>query len=48
RWARRKYKALHRRKRRISQWLDKMRTVVPRLFHHWRVTGQQGWITGAV
>ncbi|MBN0537829.1 group II intron reverse transcriptase/maturase, partial [Pseudomonas aeruginosa] len=42
RWARRKYKALHRRKRRISQWLDKMRTVVPRLFHNWRVTGQQG------
>ena len=25
-----------------------LRTVVPRLFHHWRVTGQQGWITGAV
>lgn len=48
RWARRKYKALHRHKRRISQWLDKMRTVAPRLFHHWRVVGQQGWITGAV
>jgi hypothetical protein len=48
RWARRKYKALHRRKRRGSRWVEKMRMAAPRLFHHWRVAGQQGWITGAV
>jgi len=41
RWARRKYKALHRRKRASAGWLDKMRAAAPSLFHHWRVAGQQ-------
>jgi len=39
RWARRKFKALSRRRRRSVEWLRKMRGVDPRLFHHWRVIG---------
>ncbi|GAD24546.1 group II intron reverse transcriptase/maturase [Acidovorax sp. MR-S7] len=41
RWARRKYKALHRGKRASAEWLDKMQAVAPMLFHHWRVSGPQ-------
>jgi RNA-directed DNA polymerase len=41
RWARRKFKALHGRKRRSAEWLDKMRAATPLLFHHWRVAGHQ-------
>ncbi|HEX7325746.1 MAG TPA: group II intron maturase-specific domain-containing protein [Rhodanobacteraceae bacterium] len=41
RWARRKYKALHRRKRASAEWLGKMRTAMPLLFDHWRVAGPQ-------
>lgn len=41
RWARRKYKALHRRKRASAEWLDKMQAAAPPLFHHWRVAGSQ-------
>ena len=41
RWAGRKYKILHGRKRRISQWLDTVQTAAPRLFYHWQVTEQQ-------
>ena len=41
RWARRKYKALQRRKRASARWLDKMRAALPSLFHHWRVAGPQ-------
>ena len=41
RWARRKYKALHRRKRASAGWLDKMRAAAPLLFQHWRVAGPQ-------
>ncbi|MCS4066568.1 hypothetical protein M2413_005577 [Pseudomonas putida] len=41
RWAGRKYKILHGRKRRISQWLDTVHTTAPRLFYHWQVTEQQ-------
>lgn len=41
RWARRKYKTLHGRKRPSAEWLDKIRAENPRLFYHWRVTGQQ-------
>lgn len=37
RWARRKYKALHRRKVASAGWLDKMRASAPLLFRHWRV-----------
>jgi len=39
RWARRKYKALSGRKRGSVQWLRKMKDAEPKLFHHWRVTG---------
>jgi hypothetical protein len=41
RWARRKYKALNRRKRASVGWLDKMRAAAPLLFQHWRVAGPQ-------
>jgi RNA-directed DNA polymerase len=41
RWARRKYKALHRRKAASAGWLDKMQGTTPLLFHHWRVAGTQ-------
>ncbi|WP_376991218.1 reverse transcriptase domain-containing protein [Cupriavidus pinatubonensis] len=40
RWARRKYKGLHRRKRRSAEWLDRMRRTNPTLFAHWRVVTQ--------
>ncbi len=40
RWARRKYKGLHRRKRRSADWLDRMRRTNPMLFAHWRVVTQ--------
>jgi hypothetical protein len=38
RLARRKYKALHRRKRASARWLDKMRAAAPLLFQHWQRT----------
>ncbi|MGB6113547.1 MAG: hypothetical protein WBF97_00475 [Comamonas sp.] len=41
RWARRKYKTLHRRKRASAEWVGKMRAAVPLLFQHWRVAGTQ-------
>jgi RNA-directed DNA polymerase len=41
RWARRKYKALHRRKAASVGWLDKMQAAAPLMFHHWRVAGPQ-------
>jgi RNA-directed DNA polymerase len=41
RWARRKYKALHRRKAASAGWVDKMQAAAPMLFHHWRVAGPQ-------
>lgn len=41
RWARRKHKTLYRRRRASAQWLDKMRSATPLLFHHWHVRGPQ-------
>ena len=41
RWARRKYKVLHRRKAASAGWLEKMQASAPLLFHHWRVAGPQ-------
>jgi group II intron reverse transcriptase/maturase len=37
RWARRKFKALQRRKAASAAWLEKVRAAAPRLFYHWRV-----------
>lgn len=39
RWARRKFKALHGRRRRSAEWLEKMQRATPLLFRHWQVTG---------
>ena len=36
-WARRKFKALQRRKWRAGQWLRELYRDVPSLFAHWRV-----------
>ena len=41
RWARRKYKGLHRRRRRSAAWLDRMCRTNPMLFAHWRVVSQK-------
>lgn len=41
RWGRRKYKALSGRKRRSVEWLRTIRDDFPKLFHHWRVIGNQ-------
>ncbi|HDR8956134.1 TPA: hypothetical protein QDA82_006565, partial [Burkholderia vietnamiensis] len=41
RWARRKYKGLHGRRRRSADWLDRMRRTNPMLFAHWRVVTPQ-------
>jgi RNA-directed DNA polymerase len=38
-WARRKYKALRRHKRRSTEWLGKMKQVFPRMFFHWNIVG---------
>uniref|UniRef100_UPI00048FFDEB reverse transcriptase domain-containing protein n=1 Tax=Cupriavidus sp. amp6 TaxID=388051 RepID=UPI00048FFDEB len=42
-WARRKYKALARRKRRSAQWLCMMKEAQPWQFNHW---GQADWKAG--
>ena len=39
RWARRKFKALHGRRRRSAEWLQKMQRATPLLFRHWQFTG---------
>jgi len=36
-WARRKYKTLTRRRRRSAEWLSKMKTKCPRMFHYWQI-----------
>ncbi|MCY1293605.1 group II intron reverse transcriptase/maturase [compost metagenome] len=41
RWARRKYKALHGRKRRSAEWLRKVQVASPSLFQHWRIAGSR-------
>ena len=41
RWARRKYKGLHRRRPRSAEWLDRMRRTNQMLFAHWRVVAPQ-------
>jgi len=38
-WARRKYKTLLRHKRRSAEWLGKMKSKCPQLFHYWPVRG---------
>jgi group II intron reverse transcriptase/maturase len=38
-WARRKYKTLTRHRRRSAQWLSKMKTAYPRMFHYWQIQG---------
>ena len=40
-WARRKYKTLLRRKRRSVDWLRRMKSETPGLFHHWSVVGNK-------
>lgn len=40
-WARRKYKTLSQHQRGSAQWLSKMKKDFPRLFIHWRVTGDK-------
>jgi RNA-directed DNA polymerase len=39
-WARRKYKTLLRHKRRSVEWLSKMKSKCPQLFHYWPVRGE--------
>jgi RNA-directed DNA polymerase len=39
RWARRKFKVLHGRRRRSAEWLEKVQRATPLLFRHWQVTG---------
>lgn len=38
-WARRKYKTLLRHKQRSAEWLSKMKTECPEMFHYWQVWG---------
>jgi hypothetical protein len=38
-WARRKYKTLTRHRRRSAEWLSKMKTAYPRMFHYWQIQG---------
>jgi RNA-directed DNA polymerase len=38
-WARRKYKTLLRHKQRSAEWLSKMKTKCPEMFHYWQVWG---------
>jgi group II intron reverse transcriptase/maturase len=38
-WARREYKTLLRHKQRSAEWLSKMKTECPEMFHYWQVWG---------
>ena len=49
RWARRKYKRLHRHDRRARRWLVRVARREPKLFAHWRLgVRPDGWTMGAV
>ena len=48
RWARRKFKRLHRRPRWAQQWLARTRRANPDLFAHWRFAYAYGRTSGAV
>lgn len=48
RWAHRKFKSLHRHRRRARQWLERIARRQTNLFAHWRLLYGQGRTMGAV
>lgn len=47
-WARRKYKKLKCHKQRSFEWLSRVAKRQPRLFFHWQMCRNDGWVMGAV